>query len=56
MGVGDVVSLHCTLLERAGSISDVDRVIWDTSASEIMMKPECQRRLSHYKQRAGWSG
>lgn len=53
MGVGNVVSLHCTLFDSTGSCSDVDCFIWDASASEIMMKPECQRRLSCYKQRSG---
>lgn len=50
VGAGDVCvyTAHCK--KGWGSMSVVGCVIWDTSASEIMMKPECQRRLSRYKQ------
>lgn len=34
--------------------SDVGCDEWDTSASEIMMKPECQRQFSCYKQGFAW--
>lgn len=50
VGVGDVCvyTAHCKT--GWGNMSVVGCVIWDTGASEIMMKPECQRRLSRYKQ------
>lgn len=40
----------CVPAERIEKISHVGCDVWDTSASELMMKPECQRQFSGYNQ------